>query len=129
MWCALGSDPHFHTADMLGGHMACTLWGLFLAPVMQAVWIFKAASPHPCDRSRRDSRTLKFWGERSGLFYREGELWQRSLRAEYMYGQVEELGWALREDSSLAFQCLPKHVRGTRDEQLCCQNGYCGGNY
>lgn len=51
----LGSDPHFLRAGMLGGHMGCTLWGLFLAPVMQAVRIFKAASPHPCDRSKRDS--------------------------------------------------------------------------
>lgn len=66
--------------------------------VMQAVWIFKAASPHPCDRSKRDSWTLKFLGKRSEivLLYSEGELWQQNLRAEYMHWQVEQLGWALR---------------------------------
>lgn len=82
----LGSDWHFHTADMLESHTVCTLWDLFLALVMQALWIFKAASPHPCDRSKRNSWTLKFGGERKGivLLYSEGQLWQWSLRAEYM---------------------------------------------
>lgn len=66
--------------------MTCALWGPFLAGDMWPVWILKSASPHLCDRSRRDSWALKFGAKEGGLHcYTVKENHGRGvLSAEYM---------------------------------------------
>lgn len=119
----LQSALHFHTADILRNPIN-PLRGISLAVAMQPLWMHKAASPHHCDGSIRNSWALKSEGKRRGtvLLCSAGELWQRDLRAEYMNWQVEEQGWG--ENSNLAFQSLLRHVQW---QKLCCQNGWCRG--